>query len=202
MDADPGQKMDIAEQHPGLTKHLASAYEAWYRDVTSRGTDAPPLPIGHPETEVVALQAEDSKLHGGLKFRRKQGWAHDSVLNWGSSDDRVTWNIDVLQSGRYEIALLIGCGAADVGNRVRIDAGGRSIEAEIRKVHDPMPARQRAHDLEAIWTSGPVPTMTWISLAFEPLRLEKGPARLVVRGMDFSTESCFELKEARVRRVK
>ena len=202
MVADPGQKTDVADQRPGVTKRLAAAYEAWYRDVTSRGTDAPLLPVGYSKTEELALQAEDSKLRGGLKFRRKQGWAHDSVLNWGSRDDRVVWNIDVLQSGRYEVSLMIGCGAADVGTRVRIEAGGQSVEAQVSKAHDPMPTRQRAHDRAAVWTAGPVPTMTWIPLAFEPMYLEKGPAQLVIRGMDLSTNSRFELKEARLRRVE
>jgi hypothetical protein len=189
MVADPGQKTDIADQYPDVTKRLSAAYEAWYRDVTSRGTDAPLLPVGHPEGEIVALQAEDSKFEGGLQFRRKQGWAHDSVLNWGSRDDCVVWNIDVLQSGRYEISLLIGCGVADVGDRVRIEAGGQSIEAQVSEAHDPVPTISRAHDRAAVWTSGPVPTMTWIPLAFEPIRLEQGPAQLVVRGMDLSTNS-------------
>jgi hypothetical protein len=202
MVADPEQKRDIADQHPGVAQRLAAAYEAWYRDVTSRGTEAPLLPVGHPKTDVVALQAEDSTLEGKLKFRRKQGWAHDSVLNWGSRDDRVVWNIDVLQSGRYEVSLLIGCGAADIGNRVRIEAGGQSVEAEIRRAHDPLPSKQPAHDRAAVWTSGPVPTMTWIPLSFEPIRLKKGAIQLVTRRMYFSADSRFELKEARMRRVE
>jgi hypothetical protein len=170
--------------------------------VTSRGTDAPRLPVGYPEIESVALQAEDSRLHGGLEFRRKQGWAHDSVLNWRSSDDRATWDLDVLQSGRYEITLMVGCGPEDVGGTVRITAGGRLAEAHIHKAHDPMPVKQRAHDRVAVWTSGPVPIMTWIPVAFEAILLEKGPAQLVVRRTDLPTDSRFELKEARVRYVE
>ena len=200
--ADPGQQTDVADQHPDVTKRLAQAYEAWYRDVTSRGTDPPPLPVGYSPTDVVALQAEDSQLLGGLAFRRKQGWAHDSVLNWRSTDDRVTWKIDVLQPGRYQPTLLIGCGESDVGNRLRIESGGKSVEAEIRQAHDPLPTTERAHNREVVWTSGPVPTMTWIPLTFEPIPLEKGAARLSVRALGPTADSRLELKEVRLQRVE
>ncbi len=202
MVADPGQQTDIADQHPNMTRRLAAAYETWYRDVTAHGTDAPLLPVGHSQTGTVALQAEDSRLRGGLEFRRKQGWAHDSVLNWRSSDDRVSWNIDVLQSGHYEIKLLIGCGEADVGSRVHIEVGGKVVEGEIQLAHDPMPRRERAQNRSVVWTSGPVPTMTWIPLVFDLIPLEKGPARLVVYGTNLPMESRFEVKEVRVRRVE
>ena len=120
MTADPAQEMDIADQQPERTRRLASAYETWYREVTSGGTDPPPLPVGYSATDPVALQAEDSKLQGGLQFRRKQGWAHDSVLNWRSSNDSMTWNIDMMQSGRYEVLLMIGCAAVDMGSKASI----------------------------------------------------------------------------------
>ena len=202
MIADPGQKANIATRNPEVTKRLASAYEAWYRDVTSRGTDPPPLPVGYSASDPVALQAEDSKLAGDLTFRRKQGWAHDSILNWCSRDDSVIWNIDVLHPGRYEVTLMIGSGAADIGSTVQIEVGGVSVQVEIQKAHNPMPAQETAHDRTVVWTSGPVPTMTWIPLAFQPIRLEKGPAQLIVRTAGLPANSGFELKEARLRRVE
>ena len=202
MVADPGQKEDVSAQHPDLTNELASAYEAWYRDVTSAGVEPPPLPVGYEATDTVSLQAEDAKLHGGLQFRRRKGWAHDSILRWKSTGDHVAWNLDVLHSGRYEITLMYGCREADVGTTVRIEVGGQAAGAKILHAHDPMPATRKARDRSPVWTSGPVPTMTWVPLKFEPIALEQGQTRLLVRAADLPAEGAFELKEARVRRVE
>ena len=202
MIADPGQKVDIADRRPVVTQRLASAYEAWYRDVISRGVDAPPLPVGHEATDVVALQAEDAKLHGGLKFRRHAGWAHDSILNWESNDDSAVWHLDVLQSGRYEITLMYGCMLQGVGTKVRIRSGDQQAEATIQHAHDPLPEHKKAKDRSAVWTSGPVPVMSWFPLKFTQIKLKKGPAQLVVRAADLPHQASFELKEARIRRFE
>ncbi len=202
MPADPGQKQDVSDSHPEVTERLAAAYEAWYRDVTSAGLAPPPLPVGYEATDVVALQAEDSQLHGRLKFRRGRGWAHDSALNWKSNDDSLAWGLDVLRPGRYEVTLMIGCRQEDVGAKVRIEVGDQHMEAALRHAHDPMPVERKARNRNRVWTSGPVPTMTWVPLVFEPIMLDKGIARLVVRAVDLPAEGAFELKEARVQRVE
>jgi arylsulfatase A len=199
---DPRQKTDIAAQHPAVTSRLASAYETWYLDVTARGTDAPPLPVGYTLSNPTVLQAEDAHLHGGLQFRRKQGWAHDSILNWRTDEDKVTWNIDVLQPGRYEIMLMIGAGASDVGTEVQIEVNGRRTQTEIHMAHDPMPIQDRAHKRSTVWTEGPVPMITWIPLDFEPVTMKRGRTDMVVRVNGASGTGCFELKEARVRLLK
>ncbi len=202
MVADPGQKVDIADRQPEITRRLAAAYEAWYGDVTSRGVDPPPLPVGYEATDMVALQAEDAKLYGGLKFRRHAGWAHDSILNWESNDDSAVWNLDVRQSGRYEITLMYGCMPHCVGTRIRIGSGGQHAEATIQHAHDPLPEHKKAKDRAAVWTSGPVPAMSWLPLKFTQIKLKKGTVQLVVQAVDLSHQASFELKEARIRRTE
>ena len=201
MAADPGQKHDVSKQHPDVTKRLASAYEVWYRDVTSCGVEPPHLPVGHDAADAVALQAEDAKLHGNLKFRRKQGWAHDSILNWQSPDDATAWNIDVLRPGRYEITLMIGAAPKAVGTTIRINAEDQQTESTIRQAHDPMPPEEDTHDRTLVWTSGPVPTMTWIPLTFKPIKLTEGQTQLTVQAVDLPKEEAFELKEAHLRKL-
>jgi arylsulfatase A len=202
MVADPGQKADIAQRRPEITQRLASAYEVWYRDVTSRGVDAPPLPVGHKATDLVALQAEDAELRGGLKFRRHAGWAHDSILNWKSKDDSAVWNLDVLQSGCYEITLMYGCMPQSVGTKIRIRSGDQHSEATIQHAHDPLPEAKKAKDRAAVWTHGPVPQMTWTPVQFTPINFQKGPAQLEVHVVGWTELESFELKEARFRRIK
>ena len=201
MESDPGQTTDIATRQAEVTRRLAAAYESWYREVTSRGTDAPSLPVGYAKVELTAIQAEDAHLAGEVAFRRKQGWAHDSILHWTSAGDSATWNLDVLRPGRYEIVLMIGSGPDDVGVKVGIRIAGQSAEAAISQAHDPLPADDSDQDWARVRTSGPVPTMTWIPLQLGTFSLAEGPTTFVVSVEGLREKSRFELKEARVRWV-
>lgn len=202
MIADPGQETDISDAQPEVTRNLAEAYAAWYSDVVSDGVAPPALPVGYEPGRTVALQAEDSRLRDGLKFRRHAGWAHDSALNWMSVDASVAWEIDVLRPGRYAITLMYGCAQNDIGAKVRVEIGNQSSEATIREAHDPLPSNEKARNRSSIWTSGPVPIMTWLPLAFEPIALNEGRTRLLVLATGLPGQNAFELKEARIRLVE
>ncbi len=201
MTADPGQKQDVAEQHPAVTSRLASAYEAWYKEVTSAGVAAPPLPIGYPQSPVTAIQAEDSSLHGGLKFRNRHGWAHDSILNWKQTDDHVIWDLEVLRPGQYEVTLMYGCPRADVGARIEVAVGSRRVEATITRAHDSQSPESSPVGRKHVATDGPVWVRTWAPLVFPPIALDQGRAELIVRALDIPGNEAMTLKEARLHRL-
>ena len=96
---------------------------------------------------------------------------------------------------------MYGCSPEDMGAKIRIEVDDQRVEATLCHSHDPMPVGGRSRGRKQVWTSGPVPVMTWVPLSFEPIALEKGQSRLVVRTVDLPAEATFELKEARVRRV-
>jgi arylsulfatase A len=196
MDTDPGQQHDIAGQSPEMTRRLAAAYEAWYADVTSSGVEPPPVPVGYPSAEVVAIQGEDAKLHGDLKFNYIAGWAHDSIVNWRSKDDYVEWNIDVLRPGRYAVTLMYSCPQADTGSRMQIEIGTQRAEATVTQAHDPL-----VLDKKRVSTSGPVECKEWAPLKFEPVELEAGRATIVTRARSIPGKQAMELKEVHVRRI-
>lgn len=201
MTADPGQQHDIAGQQSEITRRLAAAYEAWYREVTAGGVAAPPAPIGYPGTEVVAIQGEDAQLHGGLEFRGRHGWAHDSILNWRNTDGYAVWNLDVLRPGRYEVSLMYSCPQADVGSKIQIEIGAHHVAATISRAHDPQPPESQSDGTHKVATSGPVWIKVWAPLTFPPVTLEKGPAKLIVRALEIPGGQAWELKEARIRQM-
>ncbi len=199
MMTDPNQTMDVADDRPKVTRRLMTAYEAWYREVTATGTDPPPLPVGFEPSDETSLQAEDATLSDGLKFYRKQGWAHDSIINWSSPEDSVTWTIDGRHEGIYDLTLMIGCDPQDLGATVTVSVGNQSVMATLTTAHDPLPSTEKGKERNAIWTSGPVPTMTWLPLKFPRIELSKGRQTLQVTLTGIESGSRFELKEARLR---
>jgi hypothetical protein len=53
----------------------------------------------------------------GISYVTRWGWANDWVTNWTSKDAYVSWDIDVITSGQYEVTLFYTCPEEDVGSR-------------------------------------------------------------------------------------
>jgi len=167
--------------------------------MTSTGVDAPALPIGFSTTEVVALQAEDSKLSNGLEFTKKIGWAHDTVTNWMSTEESVAWDLDVLHSGSYEITLMYACAPSDTGARIELEIGDQQVSSRLEKAHDPQPPTPREANHKRVETQGPVWVRRHAPLSFPTVTLRKGTTRLIVRATEIPGKQDLTLKEARVR---
>jgi len=197
MIADPGQQQDIADVQPDITRRLSAAYEQWYQEVTAHGVAPPPIPVGHPDADITAMQGEDATLHGGLRWSRGRGWAHDTIVNWHNTEDTAVWKMDVLQPGRYEITVMYSCTQADVGAKMHMTLGSHILEMPILRAHDPQepPGYQR----NAVYTSGPVWVKDWAALAFQPIVLPKGRIDLVL-GTATGSET-VEIKEVCVRQL-
>lgn len=145
---------------------------------------------------MLAIQGEDAKLHGGLKFNYIKGWSQDSIVNWRSKDDYVEWDIDVLRPGRYAITLMYSCAQADIGSRIQIEIGTQRAEATVTQAHDPL-----VLDKKRISTSGPVELKKWAPLKFEPLDLDAGRTTIITRARSIAGKQAMELKELHILRI-
>jgi len=57
--ADPGQKTDVAEKHPEVAKRLRAAYEAWYDDIDERFDDYCRIVLGSEHENPSHLTCHD-----------------------------------------------------------------------------------------------------------------------------------------------
>jgi arylsulfatase A-like enzyme len=96
--SDPGQKFDVAAQHPDVVARLRDGYETWWAKVSQQFNGTIPITIGNDESEVVLLNAHD--------------WRNDPVVcAWNQSQIRAGlecngyWEIDVAVEGRYQFEL-------------------------------------------------------------------------------------------------
>ena len=94
-----------------------------------------------------------------------------------------------MRSGDYQVVLKYACAEGDVGSRLRVEAGGRSLELKIDKPFTPVtiPSPDRIGRKEA-------PERTWGSLPAGTLRLAKGNTLLRVRAMEIPGDEALELK--------
>jgi arylsulfatase A-like enzyme len=134
---DPGQFNDISEKDPEVHKELSGAVEEWRKTVLSglRIEDRP-FTVGHPEALYTQLPAADGRPHENVV--RSNRWVSDSYFtNWTSLDDKITWDVEVLASGNFDVEIYYTCPPADTGTAFTLSFGNSVLEGTITKPHDP-----------------------------------------------------------------
>jgi len=111
---DPGQKIDISNQYPEIANRLSREYFIWVDDVTSKGIEQSPVPVGYTESPTVELPAPEAKLTGQLKFKGNSGWANDWIIDFSSVSDSCFWMIQNQTPGTYRISLELALNAGSV----------------------------------------------------------------------------------------
>ena len=108
LQADPGEKNDIAAANPNEVARLRKEYEAWFHDVEStRNFKLPSIWLGDPHENPVLLTRQD--------WRGPQaGWDAKSI---------GYWDVDVRQGGAYELNVLFGR-AVDAGETLQVSLNG------------------------------------------------------------------------------
>ncbi|MEL6109259.1 MAG: arylsulfatase [Planctomycetota bacterium] len=183
MEIDPGQNTNIAAARPTVTKRLEAKvldYLAQTQDSIRRARE---IPVGgRVETYIPGV---DSKLHGNPGFADGISWSHSWVDNWVAPDDRVSWPLEVIRPGKYELRLHYTCSsaeasvAASVGNReVAAKLPLAAVESVVRPDLDPRAKPRRMLRFE----THPLGVMT----------LSAGKKRLELR-RDDSTGAAIEL---------
>ncbi|MFB0525791.1 MAG: arylsulfatase [Phycisphaerae bacterium] len=200
MEADPGQKNDVSKKNPQVGQKLSAAYEATVKDVTKAGFDPLPTHIGYLEWPVVTLPGHEAFLEPpsekGISYKGRSGWANDYVTNWTSTEAYPWWPVEVVRPGRFEVALMYTCPQQNLGAKVRVEIGGKSLEGVISKAHDPepIPSPDRV-------PRGEVYEKIWAPLTLGSVELAKGRTRLAVKAVEISGKQAFDLKEVRLRRL-
>ena len=139
--ADPGQGTDIGPEHPDLLARLLLAREDWKADAMANyhphgEGDRRPLPVGHPDFAFTQLPARDGEAQGTIE--RSNRYPNCSYFsNWTSTDDAITWDIEVLESGLFEVELHYTCPASSLGTEVELSFGDSSLRTTITEAHDP-----------------------------------------------------------------
>ena len=96
------------------------------------------------EFPITQLPARDGVPHGNV--RRSAGAPNCSYFtNWTSTDDSITWDIEVATAGKYEAVIYYTCPAADVGSTIELSFNGSRLEGKVTEAHDP-PLRGAEND--------------------------------------------------------
>lgn len=178
MKRDPGQKTNVAGEHPDVAQRLGAAVKAWRAELLpGLRDDHRPFPVGYRELPITLLPARDGVAHGTI--RRSANAPNCSFYtNWTSLDDSITWDVEVATTGRYEAIVYYTCAASDVGATLEVSFNGRRVEGKVVAAHDP-PLRGAEHDREPRHGESYVKDFRPLSLGV--VELEKGRGLLTLR---------------------
>ncbi len=197
MQADPGEKRDLAKQRPDEVASLSKLYEHWIDDTSSAGLRRFPIPVGHAEENPVSLNAPQAYFDGSLRFYRGPGFAHDWLTGWTDKNSKAWFDIDVVRAGQYELTLQFACPKADAGSKVSVTIGKSTLHATI-------PVAEAAFvDLPHRDERGRSRYMNrkWGTLTIGTASLPQGRQRLLLEALSTAGEQVMELKAVSLERL-
>jgi arylsulfatase A-like enzyme len=192
MVADPGQKRDVAAEHPDVAKELKAAVKQWRSDVVSelnpKGNR--PYTVGYREFPLTHLPARDGEPHGNVQ---RSGKAPNCSFftNWKDLGDSMTWDVEVHTPGRYEATVYYACAPKNVGCVVELSLGDAKLASKITAAHDP-PLRGMEHDRHDRGTESYVKDFKPLSLG--EIALAKGRGLLTLRALEKPGPEVMEVR--------
>ena len=135
---DPGQRLPVQDQADSVFTQLMLAKSNWEKNVLTelQPEVVRPFTIGHPNFSFTQLPARDAMALGNIK--RSNRWPNCSFFtNWTSLEDSITWEVDILSSGRYKAQIYYTCPKTDIGSTIQLSFKSTSITYSISEDLDP-----------------------------------------------------------------
>ncbi|WP_298865094.1 arylsulfatase [uncultured Gimesia sp.] len=196
---DPGQRKDIAKQKPKVTAKLKKATSDWKTSVWPNGYPDDPRPflIGYGGCHTTQLPVRDAKSYGKIK-RSSRHPNCSYFFNWTNTEDRITWNAEVVEAGDYEAILYYTCPQADLGATVELSFNGSQIQGKVTEAHDP-PLQGEAQD-RAVRSESFVKDFRPMSLG--KITLAKGNGQLTLHALDVPGSQVMDFRLLILNRIK
>ena len=100
---DPMEYSNLYHQadHRKVAQELHQAYMSWYDEAAEKVSLTPLIPVGYDESKTVRIETTEGKLYGRVKYdgMRSANW----VYQFQTPDDYMTFELDAVRTGTYEI---------------------------------------------------------------------------------------------------
>jgi len=202
--ADPGQKKDVAKTHPQAVKKLSAAYSDWYKDVSRKGFEPIPIPVGHPKETVTSIPANESFLKPeagkGINYSGNghHGYANSWIEDWTDPEATAVWHLDVLTPGTYTLTLKYTCGAKNIGCQIQTEVGNQKLATTISKAHDP----PKIGNQDRVEQSDNYMSKKWAKIKLGTVKLQKGRCDITLTGLKKLGPKMIDVKAIEMTRVQ
>jgi len=192
MIADPGQTKNIASKMPDVVGQLAVAVIQWRLDVFDGNPaqkDERPYPVGYREFPSTILPARDGIPHGAIQ--RSAGAPNCSYfVNWKTTDDSITWDIDVHTTGRYSVTVYYT--TPDAGSLVELSFGKNKLGGRVRPAWDP-PLYTNQDTIARPRAESQMKEFRLLELG--TISLEKGRGLLTMHALEIPGKSVMDVRQ-------
>lgn len=199
MQRDQGQRQNIANQMLPVAETLSAEVQRWREEVLSElpTSDTRSFPLGHPDTRYTQLPARDGQPHGNIK--RSNRFPNASFFtNWIHVEDKISWNIEVVESGDFEVVLYYTCPQKDAGSTVELSFGESRLKGHIAEGFDP-PLRGMEND-RVERTESYVKDFKALNLGV--VHLEKGEGQLTLQALRIPGSTVMDFRLLMFERVE
>lgn len=198
MEMDGGQTTDLSGKLPQLTDSLKQLKRDWLQEVMpkSKETEDRPFTLGHPDYVYTQIPARDGVAHGNID--RSNRHPNDTFFtNWKSTKDSISWAVEVLADGEFEVELYYTVKEQDLGSEFELRLGESSLKATITTAHDPPlvgAERDRDPRIESY-------TKDFMFMDLGKIALKKGRGNLVLKALKITGEEVMDVRLLLFRRV-
>ena len=191
MNIDPGQYQDISKNKPEVASRLIEAVTRWKEEVLPKSPkDDRPFTVGYPDFPATILPARDGIPHGNVK--RSAGAPNCSFFtNWISTGDKITWDIEVANSGNYQAVIYYTCAKENIGSTIELNFNGTKIQGKVTKPHDPL-LFGKENDRCPRGSESYVKDFRPLRLGI--FRLEKGRGQLTIHALDVIGKQVMDVR--------
>lgn len=195
MVADPGQQVDVSQDHPEVAKQLASAIQSHKDEFFANYTqDDRPFVIAHADSSFTQIPARDGVAHGTIE--RSNRFPNCSYFrNWTSIDDKITWNAEVGAAGVYDVVVYYA--AKTGGSDFELSFNNSSLKFTIDEPHD-VPELGAEHD-RFVRAESYVKDFKKVSVG--RLALNEGEGQLTLRATKIAGDEAMEFRLLTLERV-
>jgi arylsulfatase A len=140
LETDPGEKFNVANQHPDVVAQLmklANEHKSTIQSVEDQLAlgKAPArvekTKVKRPEGTIL-LHARDVIIHGDT-VRYEPQLHKNTVGYWMKAQDWISWDFDVPKPGKYRALVLQGCGPGSGGSTVEFSAANQTITMQVQE---------------------------------------------------------------------
>ena len=198
MEMDGGQTTDLSGKLPQLTDSLKQLKRDWQQEVMpkSKATEDRPFTLGHPDYVYTQIPARDGVAHGNID--RSNRHPNDTFFtNWKSTKDSISWDVEVLADGEFEVELYYTVKEQDLGSEIELRLGESSLKATITTAHDPPlvgAERDRDPRIESY-------TKDFMFMDLGKIALKRGRGNLVLKALKIPGEEVMDVRLLLFRRV-
>lgn len=189
---DPEQKNNLAISYPALVSSLESDYQNWWQQVTSEISMARRIPISKRSGQII-LPAYESQLYGELSFFEGHGWAQDWIKNWKKESDSLSWRLEVLDPGVYEVWIEYTAHESQIGSTLILQSSNSVLSKNLDEPFEPglIASPDRVPRKEA-------PEQTWNKTFLGKITLNSGEEKLTLSAKQIKPEGVGELFSLRL----